>query len=338
MNKRERVAVKAAADVLSALDLKVETESYEASTGRSRSGATVVVRYDRRVARYNVEYKSTVTRATIGTLLFRHPIVPDDLLLITEHVTAPLADELRRHHIQFVDTAGNAYLQREGLLVFISGKKPMQKPGIESRSRAFQESGLKLIFALLTKPELVETTFRTISSTTGTAVGTVHWVMKDLRGLGFVAEVGRRRRLLDRERLIEEWTEAYARVLRPKLLLGRFSSSESDWWARASIQSYAGVWGGDVAAARLTHSLKAGTTTIYATTVPHRLVVDHRLKPDPQGRTEIRKRFWDFHDEWEEKGLAPPLLTYADLLAAGDSRSVKTARLIHERYLSGPVG
>jgi hypothetical protein len=49
----------------------------------------------------------------------------------------------------------------------------------------------------------------------------VGWVMAELPALGYVAKVGGRRRLVNGQRLLDQWTEAYARTLRPRLLLGR---------------------------------------------------------------------------------------------------------------------
>lgn len=326
--------ISAAASALSNLGLNATVQAAE---NRVRAGTThdaiLIIRGDGRAAKYKVEAKPTVTRATLGALLFRYENPPEDFLIVTEYLTPPVAEEFRRHNIQFVDSAGNAFLRRRGLLVFVSGRKALKPTPPERTSRAFQESGLKLVFALLSRSDLANHTFREIAADTGVALGTVHWVMQDLRQLGFLAEIRRRRRLLDRERLIAEWTEAYSRVLRPKLLLGRFGAPTPSWWSAARIERYGAVWGGEVAAERLTHMLKPGVATVYASSLPHSLIVEHRLKPDSEGTVEIRRRFWRFDDNWQERGLAPPLLIYADLIAVGDSRSVETAHVIYDRYL-----
>jgi hypothetical protein len=323
-----------AADALTLQGVKAEVIALE----KDSNDATLKVRQGKRTFRFHLEAKSTVTRSTIGTFLFRHRRVPADLVLVTEYVAPSVADELRQNQIQFLDASGNAFLQRDGLYVFITGRKHRPRFPLGRPARAFQRSGLELIFALLCNPEMENQTFRAIASSTGVALGTVHWVIRDLRDLGFVFEVRGRRRLIDRQRLVTEWTEAYNRVLRPKLVLGRFRGSKPNWWSTADIRRYGAVWGGEVAAAQLTHSIKPGAAGVYAPSLSHDLIVKNRLEPDPEGSVEIRRRFWKFDDEWNKQGVTPPLLTYADLIAAGDSRSVEAARIIHKRYLSGPVG
>jgi hypothetical protein len=322
-----------AADALLADGLQVEVVPEGRSDGSRHIDAVLKIRTGRKVLKFRAETKRTVSRATIGTFLLQHRTLSDDLVLVTEYVSPPLADELRRRHVQFIDTAGNAFLDRDGLFVFVSGRKPRQPSFVPRPTRAFRESGLKLVFALLAQPDLVKETFRKISAKTDVAVGTVHWVMKDLRDLGFVADLPDGRRLIDRMRLLTAWTEAYHRILRPKIVIGRFTATTRDWWS-SDIREYGAVWGGEVAAARLTHILKPGIATIYVETSPHMLIVKFRLRPEPEGTVEIRKRFWRFHDQWEERGIAPPLLTYADLLGVGDWRSVQAARAIHDKYLT----
>lgn len=93
--------------------------------------------------------------------------------------------------------------------------------------------------------------------------------MPELPGLGYVANVGGRRRLVDGERLLDRWTEAYARTLRPKLLLGRYRGDLGPLQKATPLP--AGVLiGGELAAARLTRHLRPGTATFYAEAVDPR--------------------------------------------------------------------
>jgi hypothetical protein len=65
---------------------------------------------------------------------------------------------------------------------------------------------------------------------------------------------------------------------------------------------------------------------------------DHVLLKDPQGDVEILDAFWNFAPPDEHRGIVPPLLVYADLLATGDDRCIEAARLIYDRYLAQPDG
>jgi hypothetical protein len=142
-----------------------------------------------------------------------------------------------------------------------------------------------------------------------------------------MAEVDGRRRLLQPERLLHQWVEAYARTLRPRLLLGRYHTALLDWHNALDPGKYGFLLGGELAAARLTRHLRPGTVTLYGPKIEPRLLFDHRLRPDPQGKVEIMRRFWKFENE--DPVIAPLPLVYADLLAIGDARCLETARLFY---------
>jgi hypothetical protein len=181
-----------------------------------------------------------------------------------------------------------------------------------------------VLFALLCDPALADRPYREIAKRAGVAHGTVGWVMAELPEAGHVANVGGRRRLVAPERLLQQWTDAYARTLRPKLLLGRYRAERLDWWEALDQVKYGLTLGGEGAAARLGTVLRPGTLTFYGPRVEPRLVLEQRLKPDPAGNVEFLKRFWPIGDEPPD--LAPDVLVYADLVATGDARCLEAAK------------
>jgi hypothetical protein len=106
----------------------------------------------------SAQVKRTVGKASLGTIA--HQLAQIDApLLVTEYVAPEVAERLRELNIQFVDTAGNAYLEDPPLLIWVTGRRP-ERPPIEARpTRAFQPGGLKLIFALLCNPALANTAY-----------------------------------------------------------------------------------------------------------------------------------------------------------------------------------
>ena len=188
--------------------------------------AIVRLQFGGRKVRYVAEVKRTLRPATLGAVIHQlrahartHAAKP---LLVTDHVTPPLADALRTEGIEFIDAAGNAFLNRPPLLVFVKRQRPTETQPRGERRRAFHPTGLQVLFALLARPELAARPYREIAVNAGVAHGTVGWVMAELPALGYLADVGGRRRLINGERLLGQWTEAYATTLRPRLLLGRF--------------------------------------------------------------------------------------------------------------------
>ena len=249
-------------------------------------------------------------------------------MLMADYVTPQLAEQLKANKIAFADAAGNAYIEQPTWLIWVKGEKPTEGAyAAEQKGRAFQASGLRVLFALLCNPKLINENYRAIAKAAGVAHGTVGWVMAELPGLGFVADIAGKRRLLQPERLLQQWVEAYARKLRPKLLLGRYQADGKEWQATIDPLKYEAVWGGETAAAKMTNMLRPEITTLYVRERDPALMHAARLKPNPTGNVELVTRFWEFENDKPE--LAPVILVYADLLATGDARCIEVARELH---------
>jgi len=300
--------------------------------GDRDADAWIALRVGGQDLRYLAEVKRGLRPATLGAVIQQLRGLEGDPLLVTDHVTPPLADALRAKGIEFIDAAGNAFLHRPPVFVFVKGQRPTEHVPPPERGRAFQVTGLQVLFALLAKPELAARPYREIAAAAGVAHGTVGWVMAELPHLGYVADVGGRRRLLNGERLLGQWTEAYARTLRPKLLLGRFRGNIEGLYARTAPWPDDLLLGGEVAAARLTRHLRPGTATLYTRGVDPKVVVKLGLRADAGGNVDFRRQFWTFPGE--ERRLVPTLLVYADLLAIGDARCLETAQLLRDGILA----
>jgi hypothetical protein len=338
MREREEIILQRAGEAVERLGLQWEILRHEPPVETGRADALLKLRYPGGHVEFLVEVKARPTQRVADT--FAH-YGRDELprLLVADYVNPRLAERLRGGEMSFVDAAGNAYLRHDGLFVWVTGQKDNLRLEAErERLRAFQPSGLKLIFALLCRPELAETDYRTLAETVGVALGTVQRVMRDLIKEGYVLRLGRfRRRLVEPKRLLDAWVPAYARDLRPRLLLGRFETRDMNWWRRIDLRPYGGLWGGEPAAARLTKFIKPGSLTIYAERIPARLVAEKHLRKNETGRIGFRKIFWRFDTDEETKGIVPPILVYADLLALADPRTHETAQRIYEENIDGPL-
>jgi len=326
-----------AGEAVERLGLHWEILPREPPIGTGRADALLKLRYPGGDVEFLVEVKTRPTQRVADAL--PQP-GRDDLpkLLVADYINPKLAERLREDEVNFVDAAGNAYLRHDGLYVWVTGEKDNLRLEAErERLRAFQPSGLKLIFALLCRPELAETDYRTLADTAGVALGTVQWVMRDLIKEGYVLRLGRfKRRLVEPKELLDAWVPTYARDLRPRLLMGRFEAKDMNWWRRTDLRPYGGLWGGEPAAARLTKYLKPGGFTIYADKIPARLVAEKRLKKNETGRIDFRRKFWRFDTDERTTGTVPPVLVYADLLALAEPRARDTAERIYEKTIDGP--
>jgi hypothetical protein len=283
--------------------------------------------------RYYAEIKANVTKADKLLLMMRKGEFDHPLLLVTKYINTQLADDLKQNGTEFIDTAGNAFINQPPLYIFVKGNKPdiVKAPPLK---RAFKPAGLKVIYAFLCNPGLENKTYREIAAETGVALGTVDWIMRELKELGFLLDMGKRgQRLIQKENLLQRWITAYPEQLRPKLTLGRFRG-EYGWWQRKTLDPFKGQWGGEVAAAKLTQYLQPQIITIYVTPQEiDQLLIKNRLKRDQTGDVEILKRFWKPPEIWKYQDLVHPILIYADLLATGNERNIETAKIIYDQHI-----
>lgn len=148
--------------------------------------------------------------------------------------------------------------------------------------------------------------------------------MQDLKENGFLIEDGKTCKLINKKELFQKWVTGYAQKLRPKLLLGRFRAPDK-WWDRWQLNR--GVWGGEVAAAKLTQYLQPEFATLYTTTDDvHEIVIKHRLKKDAEGNMELLQQFRKRPEPFP--GMAHPVVVCADLLAIGNQRDLETAQVL----------
>ena len=290
---------------------------------------------------YAAEAKRTATPATVNVALQQLATAAPDHkpMFIAAYINPRQAQALKERDIAFIDTVGNAYIRAGQVYVYIRGNRPEEPIGATGQAtRAFQATGLRVVFGLLHNPALLKANYRDIARATGVAHGTVGWVLTDLREAGYLIEIKKERRLVRVRQLLGRWIEAYHERLKPKLWLGRYEAPTNQWWQTVDLTPYGAVWGGEVAAAKLTRGyLTPQVTTIYAPRLPPELLLRQQLRKNPDGNVHIFKTFW--LDNPEPTTQTPPadttdpLLVYADLLGTGDDRNRETAERIFNEHL-----
>lgn len=290
-------------------------------------------------AEYPAIIKRHITQEILGALASQLRRMTPQGILVTHHVTAKQADMLKQLNVPFFDTAGNAFLNAPPLFVFVSGRRPDYDKPKEKPNRAFMPSGLRTVFALLCNPGLELQTYRDIAAAANVSHGTIEWVLNGLKKERYLVEMGSfRRQLTNKPALLRRWVETYSQQLRPKLVIGRYSAKDPDWWQQATLKEFESYWGGEVAAAKITKHLRPQEKTIYAPKASPELQVKFGFRRDPKGDIEIVKKFWAFKSESDDIHVVPPLLVYADLIASGDDRNIETAEIIYDTQISRLIG
>lgn len=218
---RETPLLQAAFAAAQPLDIAVQKKTARPKVKAELGGAEALIHITRgdNTWPYIAEVRPRLHPATLGIALQQlqklraihaagaangpgqHDVKP---MLITEYVTPALADQLRAQSVAFLDTAGNAYIENGDVLIWVKGQKRPAKANAPAAAvgRAFQPTGLQVVFTLLCNPGAVNLPYRELARMAGAAHGTVGWVIPDLQQQGFVQDLdGQRgtRRLYRRE-------------------------------------------------------------------------------------------------------------------------------------------
>lgn len=332
----EMIALRAMQAFRDATGLDAQYQTGE-TDGRNYPDGILRIGNGNRTVEFVVEVKRRINRAIVG-LVHRQMIKGKQVLLLTNYVNPELANVLKENGIPFIDAAGNAFIKEFPLYVFIKGNKPGGEFKGNHTKRLFKPSGLRVIFTLLNQPGAENHAYRGIATEAGVALGTVGWVVYDLKDTGFMVDLGKKgRRLINKADLLRRWVEAYPEQLRPKLIQGTFRADARNWWKNITPAEFGAFWGGEIAATELTEYLKPEHFVVYADQAPGKLIFKFRLQKDPHGNVEILKRFWNFNWETAERGIVPHLLVYADLMATGDARNIEAAEMIYDEHIAGLI-
>lgn len=319
---------------LQTTDMKVEGRS---ARGAHRADAELTLQRGAARQGLTAEIRAEYTSRELRSILDRSESTGTRPVLVTHYVTPGMAEILRREGIEFVDTAGNAFLDRPGMYVFVKGMKapgglPAAAPG-----RLFQPAGLRVIFVYLARLGATgggrALTVTELAQAAGVSLGSASQARQALLADGYLepAEEGREM-VRNRRELLERWVRAYGERLRPKTLLDRLHPRNPRYWQQA-LHDETVAHGGETAVAKLLGELVPAVGTLYVAGWPKGTVLGLGLTADPQGTVEVREMFW--HDPGLLAGdCVPPLLIYADLLATDNPRNLEAAEQVYAKYLA----
>lgn len=290
-----------------------------------------------------VDVKPEITRGNKGVILSqlveasREENLP--ILLFTRYIPSDIAKEYIEAGINYADTAGNCYIRSGSLVVIIEGKRIERNPRV-NQARAFQETGIKIIFQLLLNPDNVNKTYREMAEMAEVALGSVSQIFKELEELNFILKTKKQKLLKNKPELLKRWIVAYHDVVRPKLLLKKMDYIHPEdfaQWQQLSLNptvENTTLWGYENAAALLTKQLNPALHTIYTNVSWQDVSKNLKLRPTENGRIEIlRLPYLAGEKSNNAHQTVHPLLVYADLMGSSDSRNIETAKLVYEQHL-----
>lgn len=247
------------------------------------------------------------------------------ILNVCNTITQQAFDVLMKNGVNIIDAAGNCFIRYRKIFIYIQGRKG--KTIVKNSNRIFNEAGLKLIFYFLQSPDNISKPYRKIHEDTDLSLGSIKNVIEDLKEKKMMAISNGSRFLLNRGGIIDQWVDAYVRVLKPKLFIGRMTFINAD--ARRNWQSTImpkGVsWGGESGAFLIDGYLNPEKFSIYTNGTIRDMIKSRQIVPSPNGEIEVFSKFWN--DDVTDS-VVSPILVYADLMGSGDSRCLEAAERI----------
>lgn len=310
------------------VSLKIEQLSGERLHGDAVHDGTATVRLDGREFTVPFDVKTGLRPSTVG-LVFAGL---EGGLLIGDHISVAVGDLLRSRGIQYVDSAGNAYLRGPGVLIDVRGRRaPERSPGAGRKaSPLFTRAGLSVVLAILNQPHLLEAPLREVQTHTTVSLGSVQKVVSFLHDNGYrtaeSADAGQWRRLYD------GWVAAYLAGPRDDALIERYSSERSPRDLMGALKEVDATSSGEWAAYLAGYDISPVTFDLYVHDSVGSVVQGARLRPDPDGPVVLRSPSWAARTEQESRAsnirprMAPSPVVYADLLALQDPRADTVAR------------
>jgi hypothetical protein len=305
-----------------------------------RADAKVSLQVAAKSLQYVCEVKQNIDRFLTLDDLKARSMANQSTLLVCNQLTNAMAVRCHELDIQFIDTAGNAYItDRAGILINVAGRKRGKESLIAAREMTITPAALRMMFAFLAEPSMLNALYRDISKSVRVSTGVIGKVFDTLEARGFIGTAPDGNRIINSpELMLSEWATGYMSRLRPKLKKFRFAMSNpsdlrSDWNPGFGISA----WGGEVAAEIITKHLNPATYTIYMdmenTSVLHELVQRFRLRADPHGPIEVVQPFWNMDCFAESFPTVPLHLVYADLLGTNDPRNLAVAKQISREVI-----
>lgn len=334
--RREQDCLRGCLDRLNGVPgLRAVLEGAEPTAGASRAEALVRLERQGATQRYAVQclLRPTLLEARVWRNLSAEPGRP--LLLCAPAMPGPLARVLREEGQEFVDAAGNMFLDASFGLIWIQGLRGGRPE--PAASALLGTAGLKLASLLLRRPEAVSWNYRAQAEAAGISLGMVGRIVSTLRAQRYLRTAGASARRLARALdLLSFWESGYVQRLRPKLWQGAFRMapghdlSELEKIAQAEPGNF--LVGGELGAARLLGGLRPETASMHIRVPWREAAVRLRLLPDPEGPVTLLDDFGSLPPDGPA-GLAHPLFLRAELLLAPGRRLAEAAEALLRDHL-----
>ncbi len=266
------------------------------------------------------------TQATAAELIraAQDQIYPAILLLDWLHPRT--AETLFVSGVQYIDSAGNMFLQLPGTYIHVSGQRTSlprsTATAVPPRSSPFEGLKLKVVLTLLGENKV--DTVRALAKQSDVSLGTTAATLKALEESGFIKGLA----LIESERgrVLDLWAQGYSRSKRLNQTLASYHANPE----MLHTGDYAGMSiSGELAAADL---IKPTSAVLFVDEWSAIVGVQNRWTTRETPNITIKRRFWPTSSRDSDHDMAPLPVTYAELLQSPSPRTIETAedfRVVH---------
>ena len=273
-------------------------------------------------------------------------------MIMTNYIDAKLGKALRDLGVNYVDASGNAYINLSPYFVFIEGQLIADGLTQIKPAKPFSATDLQVIYALLTKPELLNENYRTVAQCANVAMGVCGSVLRELKDQGFFVETiasnatgvssVKQREWRARHQLIGRWVEQYS-TLSKRTYLGEYSSPDLAWLESTEFVDFDAQIGGQAAVSRYANEVEMNVdgVSVYINDqqqwqfIRQMGLSKEASEASQHNSVKVYSKFWgDDHDAKSagQPKMVHPLMAYAELIEQGGEAGRLAANQIASRY------
>src|ERR1700754_2531330 len=111
-------------------------------------------------------------------------------LLVAQYIPKPLKQELKSINYNYLDAAGNCFIQTPELFIYINDQQ-VTEARLPAEGKLWKTAGLKFLFAILIQPELLNHPYRRIADEADIALGNVGRLLEEFKKEGYLLDGGK---------------------------------------------------------------------------------------------------------------------------------------------------
>lgn len=245
-------------------------------------------------------------------------------LIFSTYVAPKTAEAFRRANVQYLDMAGNAWIEFGEILIDVRGRpRPADTdvPSSRAAGNLFSAGRAQVVFVLLAWTHLWDAPRREIATAAGVSLGLAHDALALLAEAGY----GRDYASNGHTDLLDLWAAAFPTGLARRHTLSTYRG-DIDTVEKVNADDPVFV-SGEWAASEW---LQPATLTLYVPELDPRLPIVNKWRSDGPTNILVRRKFWRAPDQSDHSpgGVphAPWPLVYADLVTSDDPRIRSVAK------------